>query len=248
MYSVVFYLFYVCVPGLGVPQSPNSSFPVPSLGVPVLYHGEKTDQGLLQLMSQNRAMINPASSMESMDEESSAFAQTPRISEGTISNSLLNSESLGSQSNTYGAQSKQFENQSHQYSAESHLNEYGNMGNQYGNPVSQYANLMGLPQYGNQSLPGNLSKVSSHSPSSLTLHQLTPGGLVQSSPELPGHVPIPIPNPLAPPTAPPTLAPPSQTTNPLHCISQGGKQNSYLHPQARMVTPQNSAHRTQRVS
>lgn len=206
--------------GLGVPHTPppGTSFQVPQvLPVPLLYPGDKPDPGLIQLITQNRLTMQPPhSGHEGMDGD------------------MLNQEKTTSHSHFGTQQPKQFENMPHPYN-DNYFSEFG--ANQCMNPPGQYGNMLNpLNPYGNQSANSNLSR---HSSAMTTLHQMTAGGLVQSSNELASR---------SSPANPPI--PPSQSTNPsLHCISPSGKQNNYLHSsQTGIVSPQSSAHRTQRVS
>ena len=188
-------------------------------------------------MTQNRLALqqpHPATSHGEIDGE---FSQ--QYSRGQVmmdSNNIgFNQDKIYNQSNKFGSgmHGKQFDSMQppHPFN-DNYVSEFGiNLTNQCINPPNQYGDFVN--QYGNRPSTGNFSH---HSPS-LTLHQMTAGGLVQSSNELPPHVP--------PPTPP--IPPPAQSPNSsLHCISPSGKQNNYLH--STQTGTQSSAHRTQRVS
>lgn len=185
-------------------------------------------------MTQNRLAMQSPSGHEGTEGGINQFprGQIISFSENNLNSSaILNQEKVIGQPNQFGMPLKQFENMPHQYN-DNYFSEYGvSMSNQCVTPPGQYGNM--LNQYGNQSSTSNFSQ----HPSSMMLHQMAAGGLVQSSNELVSHA--------SPPNHP---IPPSQSTNPsLHCISPSGKQNSYLHS-SQTVSPQSSAHRTQRVS
>ncbi len=147
---------------------------------------------------------------------------------------MLGSNSIGYNQHKFagGIHSKQFDNMQQPIPFnDNYVGEFGiNLTNQCINPPNQYGDFVN--QFGNRPSPGNFPH---HS-----LHQMTTGGLVQSSNELPSHA--------LPPNPP--IPPPSQSTNPsVHCISPSGKPNNYLHSsQTGIVSPQSTAHRTQRVS